>query len=224
GKGKRIPRALGRRFGVNFENLRAKYAAGQVRLEEEWAFDKKWRPVDSGAKDVWLRMKCDAVVLAGDHAMVIDYKFGKRLGNEMKHAQQMQIYTLGVLLRYPSVDKVTVQLWYPWIRRDQRNPATRTYTREEGMRYLPVYTKRGLALTEERHFKPSANIFACAKCPYGEAGNGKCYAGFIAVHYPDSPPAHVEEAGSKDVINKEHDSGIARASRPRNNKTSAAPL
>ena len=46
------------------------------------------------------------------HHVVIDYKTGKRWGNEVKHAQQTQLYALGTALRYDEIQNVYTELWY----------------------------------------------------------------------------------------------------------------
>src|SRR5207344_1033357 len=66
------------------EELKRLYAQGKVSLEGEWAFNQDWEPRAWTSDDAWVRMKLDALVRPGDHtARVIDYKTGRRNGNEV---------------------------------------------------------------------------------------------------------------------------------------------
>jgi RecB family exonuclease len=100
-----------RHFETDLAALKKHYAEGRVTVEEEWAFDRDWNVTDWKAG--WLRLKCDAVChLSASHVVVIDHKTGKRFGNELKHAVQLQLYAVCALLRYPKVEQVTCELWY----------------------------------------------------------------------------------------------------------------
>lgn len=159
-------------FKADFIALRAHHAAGRVICEEEWAFDHHWKVTDW--KSGWLRLKCDAVVhLTAKHLAVIDYKTGKRFGNEIKHAEQLQLYALSALIRYPDVEEVTCELWYL----DQNELTSFTMKRKQLSRYLQIFDKRGRAITEEKNFKPNPNIVSCKYCPYSPEKQGNCTFG-----------------------------------------------
>lgn len=162
-------------FASELAALAKLFKKGKVSLEGEWAYDRDWRPVDWRSSDAWARMKCDAVVFPDPYsAIVIDYKSGKRFGNEIKHGEQIHIYTIGLLLRYPKIQNVTTELWYT----DQNDLAGGSFTREQAMKYLPAYTKRAQKMTETTVFPPRPNIFSCPRCPYGPTKGGQCKAGF----------------------------------------------
>jgi hypothetical protein len=159
-------------FKNDFAALATHYNEGRVVCEEEWAFSRDWRNADW--KTGWLRLKCDAVCfLDPTHAVVIDYKSGKRFGNEVKHAEQLQLYALCALLRYPNVEQVTCELWYL----DQNELASFKMKRSQIGKYLALFDRRGRAFTEEEVFKPSANIHACKYCPYSPDKQGECEYG-----------------------------------------------
>ena len=100
-----------RHFEEEFVVLRDLFKKGKVSLEGEWGFTKDWEPCDY--KKAWLRAKADAVVwLSPTHVVVIDYKTGKRFGNEVKHGEQLQLYALCMMVRHPEIERVTVELWY----------------------------------------------------------------------------------------------------------------
>jgi RecB family exonuclease len=103
-----IPELL--RFKDEFEELRDLFEAGRVQLEGEWAVNLEWEPVAWSSSDAWARMKLDALVFSEDKltARVIDYKTGKRHGNEIKHTEQGQVYQLATFLRFPELEQITV--------------------------------------------------------------------------------------------------------------------
>ena len=122
----------------------------------------------------WLRLKLDAMVhLSETEAVIIDYKSGKRFGNEISHAEQTQLYQLVALLRYPKLEIVHTELWYL----DVDELAASTFTRQQGLRFLQAFTKKGRSITECMDFPASPNVWSCKWCPYGSWGTGHCERG-----------------------------------------------
>lgn len=164
-------------FEPEFLRAREMFKAGRASTEGDWAYTKDWDPVAWMSGDVWCRIKCDLVVhLDKQSAVVIDYKSGKRYGNEIKHAEQMQLYVLGTLFRFPEIESVTTELWYI----DQDELATQTYTRAQGLRFVPNFERRANLLTACEDFKPNPNAFSCRWCPYKpkeRGGTGHCPVG-----------------------------------------------
>ena len=84
-----------KKFKSEFEELRDGYADAKVELEGEWGFDINWQPVGWMEKNTWARIKLDALVHQDEtSARVIDYKTGKKFGNEIGHSQQALLYAL----------------------------------------------------------------------------------------------------------------------------------
>lgn len=154
-----------KKFKPEFEKLKDLFEKGTVYLEDEWAFDREWMPVAWGAKDAWGRLKIDALVyLEPSRAVVIDYKTGRKDGNEIKHAQQTQLYALVAFLRDPNLEEIHTELWYL-----DENELTRTrYTRKQAMRYLKIFDRSAKEMTTAVNFKPNPNIYTCKWCPYKE--------------------------------------------------------
>jgi hypothetical protein len=161
------------RFRPEFEALRRLYLNGKVSLEGEWGFNQEWEAVEW--KKAWLRMKLDAIVFLSKHeAVVIDYKSGKKFGNEVKHAEQTQLYQLASFLRYPELEVIHTELWYL----DQKDELTQnTFTRSQGLRFRSRFDKRLSALTTATEFPANPNIFTCRYCGYGPRGTGDCPRG-----------------------------------------------
>lgn len=171
-----------RHFADDLAALAAHYTAGRVICEEEWGFSDNWSVV--GWREAWLRLKADAVCfLTPKRLVVIDNKTGKRFGNEVKHARQLQLYALCALLRYPEVDEVVCELWYF----DQDELASFTMHRRQLKKYLAIFDREGHAVTTETKFPPSPNIHSCMWCPYRSDRQGDCPYGVIAGK-PKPPP------------------------------------
>ncbi len=148
-------------FGIQLDLMRALYADGLVSLEGEWGMDSDWET--TAWKGAWLRLKLDAMVMVDKtHAIVIDYKTGRKFSNEVKHAEQLQLYQLVTFLRYPFLEKVTAELWYL----DQNEVTSFTYTRAQGLRFKDGFNRRGIAALSQIAYPPNPNIHSCKWCPY----------------------------------------------------------
>ncbi len=161
-------------FEADLNALAHRYSQGKVICEEEWGFDKNWQVAEW--KKAWLRLKCDAVYhIDRTNLAVIDYKTGKRFGNEVKHAIQLQLYALCALIRYPEIEHVTCELWYL----DHNELASFNMKRTQLKKYLSYFDKKGREFTEETVFKPNPNIVSCKYCPYHPNKQGDCKFGVI---------------------------------------------
>lgn len=125
----------------------------------------------------WLRLKLDAMVHVSEtEAISIDYKTGRKFGNELKHAEQLQLYQLVCFLRYPKLEVVTTELWYL----DQDELTAGTFTRAQGLRFKRSWDARGTRLTTATEFRPNPTVHTCKYCPYGPehlGGTGHCSVG-----------------------------------------------
>lgn len=150
-------------FKPEFLKLRELYRKGKVSTEGEWAFDQDWTPTAWQAPNAWLRMKLDALVrVSKTHAVVIDYKTGRKYGNEVKHAEQGQLYQLGTFMRHPELETIDVEFWYT----DQDELTHMHYKRDQGLRFYRNFDTRGRTITNAQDFPAKPNIFTCKWCPY----------------------------------------------------------
>jgi len=123
------------------QELRGMYADGQqVICEDEWAFDKDWNKVPWGAENAWLRGKLDVFVLEGTSAHIIDWKTGRKFGNEMKHQQQGILYAIMAFMIYPELEFVRVEFLY--LDQPYRTNLEQTYTRQQALAFLPNFERR----------------------------------------------------------------------------------
>lgn len=156
-------------FATEFQDLKAKYKEGKVSIEGEWAMNNAWTPTAWNSEDAWLRLKLDALVrITPNEAVVVDYKTGKLKGNEIKHAEQAQLYQLVTFLRFPDIEEVHTEFWYL----DQNELVSNSYTREQGIQFLSSFDERGRKVTNETDFPPNPNVFSCRWCPYNAKRNG----------------------------------------------------
>jgi hypothetical protein len=174
-KGKvKLPKELDH-FEAEFTALRQRYSLGDVVCEEEWGFDREWQPCDY--KKAWLRLKCDVVCrMSPSHVLIVDNKTGMRFGNEIKHAQQLQLYAVCALLRYPKATRTTNELWYV----DKNELASFQLQRSKLGWYLSQFDKRGRALTECKEFRANPNPLSCKYCTWAPHREGGCPNGMDA--------------------------------------------
>lgn len=161
-------------FRPELERARDLYQQGKVSIEGEWAFNDAWQPVGYMSSDVWVRVKLDLLIMVEpDWAVVVDLKTGRRNGNELKHAEQTQLYSVATVLKKPEVKRITTELWYS----DANDLARVEYTRDQALRFFKIWNERGLAITNATEFPPNPNKYSCRFCHFGPKGSGVCTVG-----------------------------------------------
>lgn len=175
GKLKSLPFEL-RAFKAEFESLRQSFKddPANVLLEEEWGMSKDWEPAPY--KTAWLRLKLDALFFISENtAIAVDYKSGRKAGNEAKHADQLQLYMLVAFLRYPKLEFITVELWYL----DQDEITQVTFTRMQGLRFRRGWELKAGKMMNATSFPANPNMFSCRFCMYGPRGSEVCAVGVM---------------------------------------------
>ena len=163
-------------WAEEFEKLQELFKKGTVIPEEMWCFDDNWLTCPPRSKKVFFRIKADCVVFFGDEdVLLIDYKTGRRKGNEVKHAQQLQIYAIGAFLRYEKLKSVSTELWY--LDLPEEDLHGQVFKRSQAMVLHRALKARMQMMTEAKIFPPRPNRFTCKWCPYGPAGTGDCRDG-----------------------------------------------
>lgn len=158
---------------AKLEEIKQKFEAGLVTVEEEWAYDASWGTTGWFDKNVWLRVKLDAGITMGTHFEVVDYKTGKRFGNEVKHSQQGLLYAVSTIMRYAPIERVKVCFVYT----DQNQVWEREFDREVVARLAPGWAERINTMLEATQFKAKPNKINCRFCPYRpkkSGGTGRC--------------------------------------------------
>jgi len=173
GKLEQLPSTL-EKFETQFRKLRSLYDEAKVELEGEWGFDIDWQYVGWMKKETWARIKLDALVVEDDNsARVIDYKTGKKIGNEIGHSQQCLLYAIGAFAKYPDLEYVKAELWYL----DQGETTVKTYTRKEAMTFMPGFHRRALAMTTCEEYEPKPSKNNCKWCSYKKGDHPECIWG-----------------------------------------------
>ncbi len=162
-----------KKYEADFDELRALFLKGQVEQEGEWGFTTDWAKTGWMSPDVWARVKLDAYVKVDDHsARVIDFKTGKKFGNELKHSQQGLLYAIAAFMRDPELQFVEVEFWYTDQKRSDMTK--KPYTREQALMFLPGFHKRGIKMTTEKDFEPNPSKMNCLWCSFKEGEHPEC--------------------------------------------------
>ena len=153
------------KFQDRFDHLREQYADAKVECEGEWGFNIDWETTGWMVDDTWARMKLDALEWQSEtSAKVIDYKTGRKFGNEMKHATQGMIYAIGTFMRFPELEFVEVSFWYL----DHDQESLQRYNRDQAMQFLPRITDRATVLTSDTELRPNPSPYNCKWCDFNK--------------------------------------------------------
>jgi RecB family exonuclease len=153
-------------FEAEFKELNKRRAV----CEDQWAFDVKWNEVDWFAKDAWCRVKTDIYSLNLDTntLLVVDNKTGKI---RESHLEQLALYALGAFLKFPTVDKVDVRLWY--LDSGHEVPEEpKIYDKAEVPKLKTYWLKQVKPMLADARFAPKPSS-ECRWCFYGQSGIAK---------------------------------------------------
>lgn len=140
-----------------------------VEIEGDWAFDRTWNTTGWSDRNAWARFKLDALHHESEtSAMVIDWKTGRKFGNEMKHNQQGMGYAIAAFERYPQLEYVDVKFAYL----DQNDELRGSYTRQQAALLKPGLEHRADIMTTCTDFEPKPSFHACRWCPHGKVQEG----------------------------------------------------
>lgn len=160
------------------EELRmlSRYASSQlVDLEYRVGVDREW--MRASWKEAWGRFVYDVRVrLSPAETLIIDYKSGRKQGNEIKHTGQGIHYMLSELMLEPAVQTVHVEFWYT----DVNDLMGTKYTRAQGMKFFKQVNETALKATApDQKWEPSPSKWNCKWCPYRQDRGGQCKLGVI---------------------------------------------
>ena len=150
--------------------LRERFIDGVVEVEGDWGFTRDWTVTGWTDKDTWARIKLDAIIHENDtSALVIDWKSGKKFGNELKHAFQLMVYAIGAFKRYPNLEFVQGEMRYI----DTGEELIGKYTRQDAERFLTKVEMRALEMTTATEFPPKPSKHNCKWCKLKEPLEGE---------------------------------------------------
>ena len=165
-------------------DLRTKFEAGKVKTEHQMAFTREWEPCEYDDWDrAWLRVKLDVQVSADGNAVeIVDWKTGgidKKTGGvkaDAKYDDQLNLYAVAVLSRYPSVERTNARLVFVdcGARFDciVERPSG-SLTRADLAKAQVRWTKKAKALLSDKLFAPSPSPL-CNYCPFSVKKEGPC--------------------------------------------------
>lgn len=160
------------------EGFRVNYEDGSVEVEGEWGYDRQWAINDWRSPNTWARIKLDLIDWQDENsAVVIDWKSGRKFGNEVKHATQLITYAIGAFMRFPHLEYVFGQMVYV----DKNEVLTGRYTLDDVRMFKPKIEERALRMTTATEFPPKPSKMNCKWCPYKdpveEGGQPPCIWG-----------------------------------------------
>lgn len=149
--------------------LRDEFNEARAEVEGDWAFDRAWNVTGWSDKITWARFKLDAIHFESPtSAKVIDWKTGKKWGNELKHNQQGMGYAIAAFARYPELEYVGVQFAYL----DKNDELRGSYTRQQAELLRPGLELRADKMTTAQDFDPTPSFQACRWCPHAKVQEG----------------------------------------------------
>jgi CRISPR/Cas system-associated exonuclease Cas4 (RecB family) len=145
-----------------YKELHRQWCQQFVEVEGEWGFDRDWNRVDW--RNATCRMKLDAGVVSPGLYTVYDWKTGKKVGNEIKHTMQGQLYAIGVQAIYPEILRVNVDFHY--VDHPDEKPLTATYTPDKIAIFRKTYDRRAAKMLSDTEFRAVPNKSNCRFCPF----------------------------------------------------------
>lgn len=139
----------------------------QPFVEQKWGFKKDWGSTTFFSKDVWLRSILDAGVIYPDNtATIIDFKTGKLYET---NEDQVELFSLTVMARYPQIKSVDTRLWYV----DSGDEVAREYNSSQKASLKKKWEKKVYPLFNDVKFPPKPNRF-CGWCHFRRDNGGPC--------------------------------------------------
>ena len=165
-------------FAAEFKFLRAEFKKRPFIVEDDWAFRKDWSQTKwDDWTDCWLRIKLDcARLLPGNALSILDWKTGKhRPQNRQQYTEQLELYALGALVRFPDVDAVHPQLVY--LDAEVIYPSDReslVFKRADVDRLKETWIARTTPLFTDTTHAPNKTVL-CGWCSFSKKkGGGPC--------------------------------------------------
>jgi hypothetical protein len=170
-KAKKLPAELSN-FADEF-NAARKHKGAEAELELAFTID--WDPCDWRDWDrAWVRIKIDLLLppTAKDPTVeVIDHKTGRpREGYE----EQLELYAIGALLRYPQAEEARSRLWY--LDEGKIVPEAEdegVFSRKQLPKLQKTWQQRTKPMLSDVRFAPNPGP-ACRWCHFKKSNGGPC--------------------------------------------------
>lgn len=154
--------------GLNhyFQDVKEDAYENGYEAEEPLGFDKDWNLTGWYDDNVWLRVSFDLQVdITGDSTRIVDYKTGKKDGNELRHLLQGQLYAVAAIERNPYLESVLIEFVYL----DHDKTTSKIWRRPLLEKKKSTWHNIGLKITNDNDLKPSPSKWGCKFCDYSES-------------------------------------------------------
>lgn len=139
-----------------------------MEMEENWGFTAQWVPTGWTDDNTWCRQKLDVFYQdSATSAVIVDWKSGKKFGNELKHGEQALHYAIGAFSKFPFLDYIQTEFQYT----DLGEKMTKNYTRDRAMLHMPKIHQRAIIMTTATTFPPKPSKVNCRYCFFRESGD-----------------------------------------------------
>lgn len=166
GKISTLPKEL-ERHKKRLDAWRKAHPKGKIHVEQQWAFDSNWNPVDWFSPNAWLRVKMDLCEEEGIVVHGVDHKTGKFRAGE--YSDQMQQYCAAMLLRFPKAKEAHMELMF----HDVEGTAKTFLKRQFLSDVLAKMKKNVEPMFADTRFAPLPGPL-CKWCPYSKEKGGPC--------------------------------------------------
>jgi len=157
-----LPKEL-RHFADAFTELRDM----QPIVEQQWGFTSDWGKTGWFGNDTWFRAVVDAGVIYDDRtADIIDHKTGKMYKT---NEDQVELFALAAMCRYPELTSVTARLWYL----ESGDEIIREFPAKDKDKLRSKWEKKVGPLFADRKWAPRPND-KCRWCAFSSAKGGPC--------------------------------------------------
>lgn len=138
-------------------------------VEQQWGFTRQWSPTGWFGAGVWVRGIADVAVVYDDGtADVVDWKTGKKY---QTNEDQMELFGLITLSKFPEVTSVRTLLWYTDIADD--NEVDRAYFRKDVPALMKKWEKAVVPMFADKKYPPRPND-KCRFCDFAKNRGGPC--------------------------------------------------
>lgn len=174
GRIKKLPAEL-QLFADEFKRLKAQ----KVKyVEESWTFKKDWSETSwNDWNGAFLRVKLDVAYINTEHNVLvpIDHKTGKFDSyKNAEYEEQLQLYGLASLKKFPTVDGVSPRLWY--LDHGIVHPDADSeifYSRKDESYLEKLWADKTKKMLSDTVFKPTPND-KCRFCHFRKSNSGPC--------------------------------------------------
>lgn len=154
-----------------FKEQMAQLKSLSPEVEQKNYLDQNWMPCDREGR--WVVYIPDVRVTVSDTTVTVDFKTGKKYGNEVKHFGQVQFYSVGNWCAHPETVQHVGEVWYL----DQKDIVVHQF-QHAGLAAARARLDEEVArMMADKVHAPRPNKVTCKYCPYGPRGTGACPVG-----------------------------------------------